>query len=172
MLARPVVALLILADVTLATATAPNAFRNPPSTAVDAVDPLVGNGGDTPNGSGGMIPSVAPPFAMTRWVAQTQQNFVSATPYNVSDAARKIHGFQSTHQPAIWMGESAPVEIVPGIGNDVKDLWDNRGMVADWDREVVTPSYYAIQMDTEGGKVFGEASASKQIPSTLAASCN
>ena len=30
---------------------------------------MLGNGGDTPNGSGGMIPSVAPPFGMTDWVA-------------------------------------------------------------------------------------------------------
>lgn len=30
---------------------------------------MIGNGGDTPNGSGGMIPSVAPPFGMTRWVS-------------------------------------------------------------------------------------------------------
>ena len=29
------------------------------------------------SGSGGMIPSTGPPFAMTRWVAQTRQNYVS-----------------------------------------------------------------------------------------------
>ena len=83
---------------------------------------MIGNGGDSPNGSGGMIPSTgmysvlsqyvtfnnrtpkAPPFAMTRWVAQTRQNFVSVTPYNQTDT--RIHGFQGTHQPAIWMGVS------------------------------------------------------------------
>lgn len=57
---------------------------------------LIGNGGDTPNGSGGMIPSTAPPFAMTRWVAQTRQNFVSMLPYNETDTS--IHGFQVRHQ--------------------------------------------------------------------------
>jgi Glycosyl hydrolase family 92 N-terminal domain len=44
----------------------------------------------------------APPFAMTRWVAQTRENYVSVTPYNQTDTM--IHGFQGTHQPAIWMG--------------------------------------------------------------------
>ena len=39
-----------------------------------------------------MIPSTAPPFAMTRWVAQTTENRVSVTPYNHSDTS--IHGFQ------------------------------------------------------------------------------
>jgi hypothetical protein len=88
---------------------APKAFRDPTSDAVDSVNPyvlylsfchrnlitlnsLIGNGGDSPNGSGGMIPSTAPPFAMTRWVAQTRQNYVSMTPYNITDTS--IHGFQ------------------------------------------------------------------------------
>jgi hypothetical protein len=88
---------------------APESFQDPKSDAVDSVNPyvlycclcrtsliaaysLIGNGGDSPNGSGGMIPSTAPPFAMTRWVAQTRQNYVSMTPYNDTDTS--IHGFQ------------------------------------------------------------------------------
>jgi hypothetical protein len=87
----------------------PESFQDPESDAVDSVNPyvlyclcrtslipvygsLIGNGGDSPNGSGGMIPSTAPPFAMTRWVAQTRQNYVSMTPYNDTDTS--IHGFQ------------------------------------------------------------------------------
>ena len=45
---------------------------------------------------------------MTRWVAQTRQNYVSMTPYNQTDT--EIHGFQGTHQPAIWMG--ALVQVI------------------------------------------------------------
>lgn len=48
--------------------------RPPLPEGVDLVDVMVGTGGDTPNGSGGMIPSTAPPFGMTRWVAQTREN--------------------------------------------------------------------------------------------------
>lgn len=54
-----------------------------------------------------IITLIAPPFAMTRWVAQTRQNYVSVTPYNISETM--IHGFQGTHQPAIWMGMSLMV---------------------------------------------------------------
>ncbi|KAM6489357.1 hypothetical protein JOM56_015258, partial [Amanita muscaria] len=59
---------------------------------------MIGNGGDTPNGSGGMIPSTGPPFPMVRWVAQTDRNYVSKTPYNWT--SKMIRGFQGTRQPA------------------------------------------------------------------------
>ncbi|KZV62243.1 glycoside hydrolase family 92 protein [Peniophora sp. CONT] len=136
-------------------------FRDPPSQAVDYVNPLIGNGGDTPNTSGGMIPSTAPPFAMTRWTAQTRENFVSMTPYNVSDT--HIHGFQGTHQPAIWMGESGQVVVVPGAGK-IRSKFDERGMAFDMESEVLTPSYYKVEMDAvEGGRIVAEQSATSRV---------
>lgn len=106
-----------------------------------------------------MIPSTAPPFAMTRWTAQTRQNFVSMTPYNVSDT--HIHGFQGTHQPAIWMGESGQVVVVPGAGSTVRSRFEERGMRFERESEVLTPSYYRVKMEgTEGGHVIAEQSAS------------
>lgn len=68
----------------------------------------------SPNGSGGMIPSTAMPFTMTHWVAQMHENYVSVTPYNYTNTT--IHGFQGTHQPAIWMGESTQVVAIPSTG--------------------------------------------------------
>nr|POF11069.1 hypothetical protein CFP56_75588 [Quercus suber] len=56
------------------------------------VNPKIGTYGVTPNGNGGMIPSVSTPFGMTRWTPQTRENFISQCPYN--DADRYIHGFQ------------------------------------------------------------------------------
>lgn len=56
------------------------------------VNPKIGTFGYSPNGNGGMIPSVAPPFGMTRWTAQTRENFISQCPYH--DADTYIHGFQ------------------------------------------------------------------------------
>ena len=138
--------------------SAPPAFTVPNSSAVDSVNPLIGNGGDTPNGSGGMIPSTAPPFAMTRWVAQTRQNYVSVTPYNITDTT--IHGFQGTHQPAIWMGESGQVVVVPGVGTSVVDDWSARGIPFEHDNEVVTASYYSVQLDSAQGPILAEQSAS------------
>ena len=95
---------------------------------------------------------------MTRWVAQTRQNYVSVTPYNYTDAS--IHGFQGTHQPAIWMGESGQVIVVPGTG-DVKPLFGERGMAFTHDDEILTPSYYRVKLNpVEGGHVVAEQSAS------------
>ena len=82
----------------------PPQFSIPQCTGLDFVNLLIGNGGETPNGSGGIIPSTAPPLGMTRWVAQTQVNYVSATPFNWT--LNKVMGVVGTHQPAIWMGES------------------------------------------------------------------
>ncbi|KAF8432203.1 glycoside hydrolase family 92 protein [Boletus edulis BED1] len=136
-------------------------FREPPSDAVDHVNPLIGNGGDSPNGSGGMIPSTAPPFAMTRWVAQTRMNYVSVTPYNYTDTS--IHGFQGTHQPAIWMGESGQVTICPGAGK-IRSKFEDRGMAFNHERESVSASYYSVELEAiEGGKIFAEQSATSRV---------
>ncbi|EGO27344.1 glycoside hydrolase family 92 protein [Serpula lacrymans var. lacrymans S7.9] len=122
---------------------------------------LIGNGGDSPNNSGGMIPSTAPPFAMTRWVAQTRQNYVSVTPYNYSDTT--IHGFQGTHQPAIWMGESGQVILSPGAGQ-VQPTFEDRGMNFNHENEVASVNYYSVEMDAlEGGTVFAEQSATSRV---------
>ena len=120
---------------------------------------MIGNGGITPDGSGGMIPSVAPPFGMTRWVAQTRLNYVSVTPYNHTD--REIHGFQATHQPAIWMGESATFTVVPGTG-EVKPRFEDRAMKFEKEDEYAGAAYYRVLMsDAEGRKVKAEMTASK-----------
>ncbi|THH04809.1 hypothetical protein EW145_g5249 [Phellinidium pouzarii] len=133
----------------------------PTSVVVDYVNPMLGNGGDTPNGSGGMIPSVAPPFGMTRWVAQTRQNYVSVTPYNHTDLS--IHGFQATHQPAIWMGESGSVIIIPGVG-DVKTVFDDRALNFQKEDELAGAAYYSVDMvDGEGGRIKAEMTASSRV---------
>lgn len=104
---------------------------------------------------------------MTRWVAQTHQNYVSATPYNWT--ARTIHGFQGTRQPAIWMGESGPVVVVPGVSRGkalkVNASFRGRGMIMKKETEVITPSYYHIVLeDGVGGEILVEQSASKCYP--------
>lgn len=95
---------------------------------------------------------------MTRWVAQTRVNYVSVTPYNYTDAS--VHGFQGTHQPAIWMGESGQVAVSPGAGK-IRSKFEDRGMAFSHERETVSVSYYGVQLDAiEGGKIFAEQSAS------------
>ncbi len=98
---------------------------------------------------------------MTRWVAQTRQNYVSVTPYNYTDTA--IYGFQGTHQPAIWMGESGQAIIAPGAG-EVQSVFERRGMAFNHANEIATASYYSVIMDAlEGGTIHAEQSASERI---------
>ena len=110
-----------------------------------------------------MIPSVAPPFGMTRWVAQTRQNYVSVTPYNHTD--NTIHGFQGTHQPAIWMGESGQVVLMPGTG-PVLSSFEDRGLQFNKDDEHISPSYYSVLLHRKesssqnGSSISAEMSAS------------
>lgn len=110
------------------------------------VNPKIGTSGITPNGNGGMIPSVSPPFGMTRWTAQTRENFISQCPYNDLDS--HIHGFQATHQPAIWMGESGQVVLVPGVG-EVKPLFEERAHAFRKEDESSTPYVYEVVVDAE-----------------------
>ena len=110
------------------------------------VNPKIGTYGVTPNGNGGMIPSVSPPFGMTRWTPQTRENFISQCPYNDLDSY--IHGFQATHQPAIWMGESGQVVLSPGIG-EVKPLFTQRAHFFSKGDEVSTAYVYEVTMRAE-----------------------
>ncbi|KAJ5953025.1 CAZyme family GH92 [Penicillium vulpinum] len=111
---------------------------------LEFVNPLIGTHGTTPNGNGGMIPSVSPPFGMTRWTPQTRENFISQVPYGDSD--RLIHGFQATHQPAIWMGEAGQIVLTPGIG-EVQPLFQNRGLQFRKKDERSTPYVYEVLVD-------------------------
>ncbi|KAG2014320.1 glycosyl hydrolase [Coprinopsis cinerea AmutBmut pab1-1] len=140
------------------------------TSSIDYVNLRIGTTGRTPNTSGGMIPSVSPPFGMTRWVAQNQVSYVSATPYNTSwalegneEAPRRIHGFMATRQPAIWMGESGSIALVPGFSTssdsasglpdpeEIKVDFEERGLAVAKDdqgrfEEDITPSAYTVRL--------------------------
>ncbi|KAF9037030.1 glycosyl hydrolase family 92-domain-containing protein [Panaeolus papilionaceus] len=140
----------------------PYPFNLPQSEALDHVNLIIGNGGDTPNGSGGMIPSTGEPWGMTRWVGVNQVNYVSATPFNHTKYT--YMGVQATRQPAIWMGESASVGVVPGVvrveGN-LDDSFDSSKVVVDFEKrglkvktdangekkEVTSVGYYAVELE-------------------------
>ena len=112
---------------------------------------MIGVAGPDPNHSGGMIPSVGPPFAMTRWVPQTRENYVSMTPYNVTDT--HITGVQATHQPAIWMGESGSFVVVPGVGGVVKPGLEERGLRIVRESERSGVGWYEVVGVDEGSGV-------------------
>ncbi|KAI1426409.1 glycoside hydrolase family 92 protein [Xylaria sp. FL1777] len=114
------------------------------------VNPHIGTYGTSPNDNGGMIPSVSVPFGMTRWTAQTRENYISQVPYHDNDSF--VHGFQATHQPAIWMGELSQMVIMPGWNNEVKPAFEQRGLAFHKEDEISTPYVYEVLLDadTEG----------------------
>ncbi|KAI0841350.1 glycoside hydrolase family 92 protein [Hypoxylon sp. FL0890] len=111
------------------------------------VNPKIGTYGISPNDNGGMIPSVSVPFGMTRWTPQTRENYISQVPYHDTDAF--IHGFQATHQPAIWMGELGQVVLTPGWAQEVKPLFEQRGLAFRKEDEVSTPYVYEVTLDAD-----------------------
>ncbi|RSH89012.1 hypothetical protein EHS25_002674 [Saitozyma podzolica] len=136
-------------------------FTQPKSEGLYWVNVNLGNGGPEPDLSGGMIPAVAPPFAMTRWTPQTRQNYVSMCPYNQTDT--KLHGFIGTHQPAIWMGESGPAQLSAGLG-EVETEFEARGLSFRKEDEYASANYYSNVLDAgEHGKIQAELAASSRV---------
>ncbi|KAI1323041.1 glycoside hydrolase family 92 protein [Xylariaceae sp. FL0255] len=125
---------------------APSNYHNN-SGMLQYVNPHIGTYGITPNGNGGMIPSVSVPFGMTRWTAQTRENYISQVPYNDLDSY--IHGFQATHQPAIWMGELGQTIIAPGWSEEIKPAFEQRGFAFSKADEVSTPYVYEVVLDAD-----------------------
>ncbi len=117
----------------------------------DRVNPMIGTAGADPTEYGGMIPSVAPPFAMTRWSPATRDNYVSRLPYHHNDTT--ISGFIGTHQPAIWMGDYGYVEAMPGIG-DVHTTAKSRALPFSHSSEQSSPSRYSVELQAGGGKTM------------------
>ncbi|MFF0628844.1 GH92 family glycosyl hydrolase [Streptomyces sp. NPDC004296] len=118
---------------------------------VDLVNPFIGTSGESDTEYGGMIPSTAPPFAMTRWSPMTRQNYVSHTPYYYGDT--KISGFIGTHQPAIWMGDSGYVTGMPGVGS-VKTSADDRALPFSHADEHAAPDRYSVLLQAGSGRTL------------------
>ncbi|KAK7437480.1 hypothetical protein VKT23_018552 [Stygiomarasmius scandens] len=138
------------------------------------VNPLIGTtGGPKPGDSGGMVASVAPPFASVRWVVQTQNSFVSKTPFNYSEEYIDhgiVYGFMGTRQPAIWMGESGWVGIVPGMmkdsGGKIKAKFEDRMLTRVPGTEVFGVGMYNVELDipdAEGSRVSVDMTATSRV---------
>ncbi|MFN2440914.1 MAG: GH92 family glycosyl hydrolase, partial [Chitinophagaceae bacterium] len=93
---------------------------------------------------GGTMPSVGPPFAMTNFVAQTGENYMSRMNYFYEDSS--IIGFLASHQPTVWMGDYGYVSIMPQTG-DLKVLPNERALKYNHKNEVSTPYYYSVLLN-------------------------
>ncbi|MEO6290733.1 MAG: GH92 family glycosyl hydrolase, partial [Ginsengibacter sp.] len=119
---------------------------------VDYINPLIGTaatGFEKGLDGGGTMPSVGPPFAMTNFVAQTGENFMSRMNYFYEDSS--IIGFLASHQPTVWMGDYGYVSVMPQIG-DLKVLPHARALKYTHANEKSTPYYYSVILDAEGNR--------------------
>ncbi|MEV4255066.1 GH92 family glycosyl hydrolase [Spirillospora sp. NPDC049652] len=136
----------VLAPLPVAASTSAGGGAN-----VDRVDPFIGTTGADKTEYGGMIPSAAPPFAMTRWSPMTRTNQVGVLPYRLGDP--KITGFIGTHQPAIWMGDSGYVVGMPGVGR-VRTAAKDRGLPFRHADETASPGKYTVNMHPAKGRTL------------------
>ncbi|SPO21972.1 uncharacterized protein UTRI_10066 [Ustilago trichophora] len=107
------------------------------------VDPRIGTNGPDPSEYGGMVPSVALPFAGIRTVPMTRENLVSGCAYHDNDTVNI--GFLASRQPAIWMGDYGFATLFGGHG-EVKLGKHERGHKYDRSQEYVSPFKYAVKM--------------------------
>ncbi len=114
---------------------------------VDYVNPLIGTaatGFAKGLDGGGTMPSVGPPFAMTNFVAQTGESYMSRMNYIYEDSS--IIGFLASHQPTVWMGDYGYVSVMPQTGN-LKVLPNERALTYNHANEISTPYYYSVLLD-------------------------
>ena len=147
------------ATLLLLAAAVPSAFAAAPPDAVSWVNPYIGTGSG-PIGYGGMMPFVTPPFGMTDWTPQTRQNKISGVSYKYDDT--KITGFIGTHQPAIWMGDSGYVTLMPQVG-PLQTTPEARGLAFSHADEAVHPDHYAVSMSTaQGQRIHADLTATER----------
>ncbi|BCI60750.1 GH92 family glycosyl hydrolase [Solibaculum mannosilyticum] len=133
---------------------------------IDYVNPYIGTAYDAAIHSwgqsdyGGTVPSVAPPFGMTKWTPQTRRNSIGTAAYRYDD--QYITGFQATHQPAIWMGDFGYLTIMPGV-DSVKTSTNDRRLSFTHEDETVSPYYYSVDMDAGSDRtITGEMTATSR----------
>jgi predicted alpha-1,2-mannosidase len=129
------------------------------------VNPIIGTFQPPANkfNYGGMIPTTGTPFAMTRFTPMTQENKVSKCPYTYSYSENTFYGFLATHQPAVWMGESAQVAICPGGNDDGKVGYPDRGLTFSHDDEISTPYYYKSNLKNNlGNNIIAELTSTSR----------
>ncbi len=79
-------------------------------------------------------------------------------PYNQTDS--RVHGFIGTHQPAVWMGESGPVQVAVGLGAVVTDF-EKRGLDFARADEYASQNYYSNILRSRHGNIEAEMAASE-----------
>ncbi|MCR8557207.1 GH92 family glycosyl hydrolase [Mucilaginibacter sp. BJC16-A38] len=122
-----------------------------PEENIDFVNSLIGTattGFGKGLDGGGTMPCVNVPFAMTNFVAQTDENKMGRMNYEYED--KTVIGFLASHQPTVWMGDYGYVSVMPQIG-ELKVLPEERALAYEHTDEIAKPYYYSVKLKTAGG---------------------
>ncbi|PWN46379.1 hypothetical protein IE81DRAFT_6250 [Ceraceosorus guamensis] len=113
------------------------------------VDPLIGTAGPDastyePDSYAGLSPNPSPPFAAVRVTPSTRTNYVSSEGYYYHD--KTYRGTLMTRQPAIWMGDLAPLEVSAGFGQLQLDE-QSRALPFSHEEESASLGKHALRVD-------------------------
>ena len=109
---------------------------------VEWVNPLMGTDSKPSLSNGNTYPTVAVPWGMNTWVAQTGQ---MGNGWQYQYSADRIRGFKQTHQPSPWMNDYGQFAIMPVTGK-IKFRQDDRASWFSHKAEVSKPYYYSVYL--------------------------
>ena len=109
---------------------------------VDYVNTLVGSDSKYELSAGNTYPSVAMPWGMNFWVAQTGK---MGDGWQYTYSANKIRGLKQTHQPSPWINDYGQFSLMPTVGKMVFDE-NERGSWFSHKAETATPYYYKVYL--------------------------
>jgi len=106
------------------------------------VNTLQGTDSKPEYSNGNTYPTVAVPYPMHAFSAQTGKN---GDGWKYQYSATTIRGFQQTHQCSPWVRDYATLTLMPQIGNLVVDERE-RATGFSHDDEIAKPHYYAVTL--------------------------
>lgn len=109
---------------------------------VDYVNPLVGTESKSELSTGNTYPTVALPWGMNFWTAQTGK---MGDGWVYTYGADKIRGLKQTHQPSPWINDYGQFSIMPVTGHKVFDE-EGRASWFSHKAETATPYYYKVYL--------------------------
>ncbi len=109
----------------------------------ELVNPLIGTDSTREFSHGNTYPAVAAPFGMTFWTPRTGD----ASGWIYQHGAKRLRGFQATHQPSPWMGDYGNFGVMPFVGEPTRALPSS---AFSHEEEVSKPHYYAVTLKDSG----------------------
>ena len=120
-----------------------NALKAEQKELVKYVNTLQGTDSNYGLSYGNTYATIAMPYAMHTWAAQTGKN---GEGWKYQYSADKIRGFQQAHQCSPWVGDYAVFSIMPVVGKLIVNE-DKRASKFSHSNESAHPNYYKVKFD-------------------------